>query len=221
MANTLHEPRVASALKRMFAQAEQDEISFRRVDEENGGNAFDPARLTAQQRADVADRIYMPVSADAGRLLYSMVRAARPATVVEFGTSYGISTLHLAAAVRDNGTGQVVTTEMSATKAQAARRTFTETGLDDVVTLLEGDALETLADLEGPVGLLLLDGWKELYLPVLKLLEPQLAPGALVAGDDLDLPGMQPYLDYVRDPGNGYESITFPVEDGVEISCRV
>jgi predicted O-methyltransferase YrrM len=177
--------------------------------------------MTAQERADAAAEIYMPVSAAGGRLLYTLVRATRPGTVVEFGTSFGISTVHLAAAVRDNGTGRVITTELSASKARAARQTFTATGLDDVITLLEGDARETLARLDVSPGLVLLDGWKDLYLPVLHLLEPRLAPGTLVVGDDIHLRSVQPYLDYVRAPASGYENVTFPDQDeGMEISCR-
>jgi predicted O-methyltransferase YrrM len=161
------------------------------------------------------------VSATSGRLLYTLVRAARPATVVEFGTSFGISTLYLAAAIRDNGTGQVITTELSADKASAARQSFAATGLDDLITLLHGDARETLADLGASPGLVLLDGWKDLCLPVLRLLEPALAPGALVVADDIDLADLGPYLDYVRAPGSGYVSVTFPDGDeGMEISCR-
>jgi predicted O-methyltransferase YrrM len=162
----------------------------------------------------------MPVSAAGGRLLYAPIRAVKPAAVVEFGTSFGISTLHLAAAVRDNGTGRVITTELSAAKARAARETFARTGLGDVITLLEGDARETLADLGVSPGLVLLDGWKDLCLPVLHLLEPRLAPGTLVVADDTSLDSMQPYLTYVRAQGSGYENVTFPVEDGMEISCR-
>ena len=144
----------------------------------------------------------------------------KPVVVVEFGTSFGISTLYLAAAVRDNGTGRVVTTELSAAKARAARETFAAAGLDDVITLLEGDARETLADLGASPGLVLLDGWKDLCLPVLHLLEPRLAPGTLVIADDTGLDSMRPYLTYVRAPDSGYENVAFPVEDGMEISCR-
>jgi predicted O-methyltransferase YrrM len=67
----------------------------------------------------------------------------------------------------------------------------------------------------------LLDGWKDLCLPVLRLLESRLAPGALVVADDTVLPGVAGYLDYVRDPANGYVSVAFPVDDGMDISCRV
>ena len=86
------------------------------------------------------------------------------------------------------------------------------------MTILPGDALQTLADVPGPVGLALLDGWKDLTLPVLRLLEPKLAPGALVAADDSSFANMADYLAYVRDPANGYISVSFPVEDGVELS---
>ncbi|HTJ72173.1 MAG TPA: class I SAM-dependent methyltransferase [Actinospica sp.] len=218
--STLNDPRVASALERMFADAARDDENWNRALGDQS-TAFDFSTATAQQRADTAADIYMPVSVDGGRLLYSLIRAARPTTVVEFGMSFGISTLHLAAAVRDNGVGRVVTTEMSASKAAAARRTFAETGLDDVITVLEGDALETLpAHVADGVGFVLLDGWKDLYLPVLRLLEPHLAPGTLVIGDDAEMKSVQPYLDYVREPVNGYTSVLFPIEDGMEISCR-
>ncbi|MEW2567421.1 class I SAM-dependent methyltransferase [Streptomyces sp. NPDC047070] len=216
---TLAEPRVSAALTRMFEAAARDDETVSRLRSDRPRD--DRGTRTAQELADMAQEIYMPVSADGGRLLYNLVRATRPATVVEFGTSYGISTLHLAAAVRDNGTGRVVTTEMSRTKAAAARETFAATGLDDVITVLEGDALRTLAGLTQPVDFLFLDGWKDLCLPVLRLLEPHIAPGTLVVADDVDLPDLGPYLDHVRDTANGYHSVTFPVEDGLEISCRL
>ena len=120
---------------------------------------------SAQERADALSDIYMPVTPEAGRLLYALVRAGRPSTVVEFGMSFGISALHLAAAVKDNGHGRVVTTELSAAKVAAAKKTFAQTGVDDVITVLEGDALATLPTLDGAVDFVLLDGWKELYLP--------------------------------------------------------
>jgi predicted O-methyltransferase YrrM len=161
----------------------------------------------------------MPVSRDGGQLLYALTRAARPQTVVEFGTSFGISTIFLAAAVIDNGAGRVVTTELSQAKAARARANLSAAGVDGPVTVLTGDAQQTLADVPGPIGLVLLDGWKDLYLPVLRLLEPGLAPGALVVADDSTFPSVASYLAYVRDPAHGYVTVSFPVEDGMEISC--
>jgi predicted O-methyltransferase YrrM len=213
--DTLADPRVETALSRMFALAAHDEDAA----PVSGFEAKTP-----QERADATAGIYMPISATGGQLLYNLVRAVHPATVVEFGMSFGISALYLAAAVRDNGTGRVITTELSKDKIASARRTFAEAGLDDLITVLEGDALETLGGpggLDGPAGFVLLDGWKDLCLPVLRLLEPHLEPGTLVVADDVGLSGLRPYLDHVRDPASGYRSVTFPVEDGMEISCRL
>ena len=177
------------------------------------------AEASAAELADVLQDAYIPISADAGKLLYALIRASLPETVVEFGTSFGISTIYLAAAVTDNGTGHVMTTELSSRKVEAAGSNLKEAGVDAPVTILEGDALETLACVPGPVGLVLLDGWKDLCLPVLRLLEPKLSPGALVAADDITNPGMTDYLAHIRDPANGYVTVAFPVEDGMEISC--
>lgn len=216
MTTTLQDARVASTLDRMYAES-KNQMSLLR--ERRG--AFDRP-MTAQERAEAMSEFYIPVTPEAGRLLYSLVRATRPATIVEFGMSFGISAVHLAAAVRDNGTGRVVTTELSETKIAAAKRTFAETGLDDVITILEGDALSTLAEVPGPVDFVLLDGWKDLYLPVLELLEPRLSPGVLVIADNASSADMAPYLERVRNPENGYVSFNFQVRDSdsMEISCR-
>jgi predicted O-methyltransferase YrrM len=219
MPTTLQDSRVAAALDRMYAETrEQGQLLREKHDELRRLSS-----ASAQDRADAMSVFYIPVTPEAGRLLYSLVRATRPATIVEFGMSFGISAIHLASAVRDNGSGRVVTTELSATKIAAAKRTFTETGLDDLITILEGDALSTLANVDGPVGFVLLDGWKELYLPVIKLLEPRLSAGALVVADNTEMADTQPYLDYVRDADNGYVSVNFLARDSdsMEISCRV
>jgi predicted O-methyltransferase YrrM len=215
---TLQDARVASALDRMYAESTEQAARLR----EMSGDFERLAKASAQEQADALSDFYLPVTPEAGRLLYALVRSSRPATVVEFGMSLGISALHLAAAVRDNGSGRVVTTELSAAKVTSAKETFAETGLDDLITVLEGDARQTLTSVDGPVGFVLLDGWKELYLPVAKLLEPKLAPGALIVADNTSMDDTKPYLDHVRDPGNGYVSVNFPVREGdsMEISCR-
>jgi predicted O-methyltransferase YrrM len=215
---TLRDPKVATALERMYAESAEQFASMR-----EGGTDF--SRLesaSAQERADAFSEYYLPVTQDAGRLLYALVRAVRPATIVEFGMSLGISAIHLASAVRDNGGGRVVTTELSAAKVTAAKKTFTDVGLDDLITVLEGDALATLQSLDNTVDFVVLDGWKELYVPVLELLEPRLSPGTLVVADNTSMAELVPYLDYVRDPANGYVSVSFPARDAdsMEISCR-
>jgi predicted O-methyltransferase YrrM len=213
MTNTLTSPRVQDVLGRLFAAADRDH------DHEP---ALPPGRTLATvsplERAEALQDVYIPISAEAGTLLYALTRAIRPQTVVEFGTSFAISTIYLAAAVTDNGTGHVVTTELSGKKVEAAGANLEQAGVGDAVTILAGDARQTLADLPGPIELVLLDGWKDLCLPVLRLLEPVLAPGALVAADDNSHASMADYLGYVRNPANGYATVSFPVEDGMEIS---
>jgi predicted O-methyltransferase YrrM len=210
MTNTLHTPEVEAVLDRLFTAASQDDDHA----------PTPPGRpyATAADRSEACQDLYLPICAEAGRLLYALTRAIRPQTVVEFGTSFGISTVYLAAAVTDNGTGHVLTTELSEKKVEIARANLREAGVGAAVTVLPGDARQTLAGLPGPVGLVLLDGWKELCLPVLRLLEPKLAPGALIAADDNSQANMAEYLGYVRDTANGYVTVSFPVEDGMEIS---
>jgi predicted O-methyltransferase YrrM len=219
--DSLTSPPVRPVLDRLFQAAQSEDAVNRVTVRERHPDGF--AGRSAREQADAYAELYIPISPEAGRLLYALIRASRPATVVEFGTSFGISTIHLAAAVRDNGTGHVVSTELHAAKVARARANLAEAGLAGQVTILEGDARETLADLPGPVGFVLLDGWKDLYLPVLRLLEPRLAPGALVVADDTISMAAQMtgYLGYVRDPAHGYLSVSFPESDGLEISCRV
>jgi predicted O-methyltransferase YrrM len=216
--STLTDPKIASALDRMYAESHEQMTALR----SGSGRFADLANATAQERADALSDIYMPVTPEAGRLLYSLVRATRPQTVVEFGMSLGLSGIHLASAVRDNGSGRVVTTELSAAKIAAAKKNFAEAGLSEVITVLEGDALETLKTLNGKVDFVLLDGWKEFYLPVFQLLEERFSPGTLIVADNTNMPETQPYLDYVRDPANGYVSVNFLARDSdsMELSCR-
>jgi len=218
--NSLTSPPVRPVLDRLF-QAADDAAAHWATMRRRHPDGF--AALSAREQADAYGELYIPVSPEGGRLLYTLIRASRPATVVEFGTSFGISTIHLAAAVRDNGTGRVVSTELHPAKVARARANLAAAGLAAVVTILEGDARQTLAGLPGPVEFVLLDGWKNLYLPVLRMLEPRLTPGALILADDTVSMAaeMADYLSYVRDPAHGYLSIAFPESDGLEISCRV
>lgn len=159
----------------------------------------------------------LPVSRETGALLYMLARSSKARTVVEFGTSFGISTLHLAAALRDNGGGQLITTEFEPSKAARARQNLKEGGLDDLVEIREGDALQTLrVDLPERIDLLLLDGAKSLYPEILALLESRLKPGALIIADNAEY--SPEYLAHVRAPGQGYLSI--PFAEDVELSLR-
>jgi predicted O-methyltransferase YrrM len=220
MPDSLDTPAVRAVLDRLFAAAQaEDGPILERIAREHQASA---GPLTAAQQSEVFGEAYIPVAPETGRLLYSLIRAARPQTVIEFGSSFGISTIHLAAAVADNGTGRVISTELNPAKAERARDHLAEAGLAGVTEIITGDARQTLAAVPGPVGFVLLDGWKQLYLDLLHLLEPALAPGALVAADDTDSFAwvLADYLAYVRDPANGYVSTRFPIGDGLELSLR-
>ena len=152
---------------------------------------------------------YLSVSPDFGRLLYICARTRNASRVVEFGTSFGISTIHLACAVRDNGGGTVIGTELEPSKAARAREHLSAAGVADFVDIRVGDALDTLRDgVGGPVAVVHLDGAFSLYRKVLQLLEPQLEPNALILAEN----GTPDYLDYVREPANGYVSLALPFE---------
>lgn len=212
---------LAGLLDRLFAQAERnDPPLLARAGETINRHAGTPRDSVAAAELDQA---FIPVSPEVGRLLFTLVRAQRARCVVEFGTSFGISTLYLAAALRDLGGGRVITTELNAAKAQQAQCHIDEAGLSDWVEIRVGDALQTLRQIDSPIDFVLLDGWKDLYLPVFQLLEPRLSVGALVVADDLHLfpDAMRPYLDYVRTPGNFFLSLELPLGDGVELTLRV
>lgn len=168
------------------------------------------------------DDKYIPIVPQQGMFLYMQARALNAKNILEFGTSYGISTLYLAKAAKDNG-GKVITTEYLPHKAAAARQNFEEAGLSEYIELREGDALETLKNINTEIDFVLLDGWPDLVYPVFKLIEPQLKKGAVIAVDDVKeyKPSMQDYLDYVRNPENGYISTTIYPNKGTEFTIKV
>ncbi|MEI9420528.1 O-methyltransferase [Mesorhizobium sp. Cs1299R1N1] len=162
--------------------------------------------------------LWLAVSPETGTLLYMLARSTGARIIVEFGTSFGISTLYLAAALRDNGGGRLITTEFESSKVMRAKANLREGGLIDLVEIREGDALETLsADLPETIDLLLLDGAKALYPEILGLVESRLRPGALVIADNADF--APDYLERVRLPAGGYMST--PFGDEVELSMRL
>jgi predicted O-methyltransferase YrrM len=158
------------------------------------------------------------VSRETGTLLYMLARGAKARNIVEFGTSFGISTLYLAAALRDNGGGRLITTEFEASKVARARENLTAGGLIDLVEIREGDALQTLkGGLPETIDLVLLDGAKALYPEVLALVENRLRPGAFIVADDADV--NPDYLARVRSAKHGY--LSTPFGEDVEVSMRL
>lgn len=162
--------------------------------------------------------LWLPVSRETGVLLYMLARGTNARNIVEFGTSFGLSTLYMAAALRDNGGGRLIGSEFEPSKIAKAREHLAEGGVSDLVEIREGDALKTLAtDLPASIDLLLLDGAKSLYSDVLALVESRLRPGALIVADNAD--HSPDYLARVRAPGSGYLSVPFAGD--VELSTRL
>ena len=177
-------------------------------------------RVWGAERGQAYGGAPLSITPEVGELLCVLVLARRPATVVEFGASHGYSTIHLAAAVRDLGSGRVISTEIEPEKAAAAQRNLAEAGLGDLAELRVGDALITLRDVP-EVDLLFLDGWNNLYEPVLDLLEPRLSPGALVIADlSADDPDQVSYVERMHAPDGGYLTVDVPLDAGVVVSAR-
>ncbi len=223
--NALDSDRVAQTLRRLFQEAAEADRGlmdqFGANPDEDAGQMYAQAIAStlADERRDLRAVYrgyagnFLNVSAAYGRFLYQCARSRRATRIVEFGTSMGVSTIHLAAALRDMGGGQLIGTELEPAKAERARANLLAAGLAEGVEIRVGDARETLADFGGPIDLVLLDGAISLYLPVLRLLEPRLKPGTPILAEnawDHD----NEYLDYVRDPANGYVSQPLEIDPG-------
>jgi predicted O-methyltransferase YrrM len=219
--DTLASPKVVGLLNRLFDAADAGDPELlariqREADERFGGQRYAP------ELSPLFDRAYLPVPPEVGRFLYVLTRAKRPKSIVEVGTSFGVSAIHFACALKDNGEGQLISAELSRVKSEAAANNLAALGLCNLVEIRCGDAFETLKSFSGKIDLLFLDGWKDGYLPLLKMLEGAIAPGGLVVADDIRLfpERLASYLAYVREPLNSYHSVELPIGDGVELSVR-
>ena len=158
---------------------------------------------------------------------YQLCRAANARRIVEAGTSYGVSTLYLAAAVRDNirasgGEGVVIGTEYEPGKASIARGHFELAGLSGFIDLREGDLRETLRRIDGPIDFMLVDIWIAMARPALELVAPHLRAGAMVVCDNTAMhrDAYADYFAFIEDPANGFRTMTLPFDGGLELSVR-
>lgn len=185
--------------------------------EEELQRAGDPRTALAMR-----DSYLLHVGEEVARFLHSLIIARNAKHVVELGTSYGYSTLFLADAVRATG-GKLVTLELSAEKQEYARSALDRAGLSQHVEWLQGDALDLLASLDGPFDFILLDLWKELYVPCLDLFVPKLAEGAIIAADNMLFPELvRPEAEIYRAAVRtkpGLQSVLLPIGQGIELSC--
>jgi predicted O-methyltransferase YrrM len=218
--SSLRSPEVVRTLDRLHLRARADFLQIALavpfvVPDFFGLRKVDDARLSRRMR-----RTFLPVSRSQGRMLYLVARSIDARRIVEFGTSFGISTIYLAAAVKDNGGGVVVGTELDRSKHEKATEHLRQAGLDRFADVRLGDALQTLADVEAPVDMVLLDGWKDGYLPVLELLKPKLRPRAVVLADNIFTfrKALRPYVAHVQSGEKGFVSTTLNISDGFELS---
>jgi predicted O-methyltransferase YrrM len=214
----LHDARAGlSPLKDPDINAVIDRVWYSQRYPSDGGPRSNPNR----DPADYAEYGFSIFPAQ-GDLIYLLCRAMRASRVVEFATSVGLSTLYFATALRDNGGGTVIGSELVPAKVAAARRNLADAGLDDYADIREGDGRETLRDLGGPVDFALIDGWPlasgpSLARQVIEIVAPQLRVGAFVMNDN----GEEDYMDFIRDPHNGFSSITLPIKRGTELSVKL
>jgi predicted O-methyltransferase YrrM len=169
------------------------------------------------------DDLLLSVGREAGILLYLLCTGAQSRRILELGTSYGYSTVWLGAAARATG-GKVQSLELREFKIEAARQALTRAGLSSRVEFHAGDCLETLKQLPGPFDFVLLDVWKDLYLPCFELVHPKLAPNGVIVADNMLLPeAVRPqaeaYRARVRAAGD-MDSVLVEVGNGIEISRK-
>ena len=219
---TLHSKPFSEVLSRLETEANTSESQLRQrlADMSPTARAAmmklakeDPTSFYVQTAKD----LFLAVAPETRRLLYMLARSSNAKSIVEFGTSFGVSTLFLAAAVRDNGGGKIITAGFESGKAARARATFEEAGVSDLIELREGDALTTLANaLPNSIDLVLLDGAKPLYSRVLDLLEPKLKSGALVLADNAD-----DSPEYVAKVRRSDRYLSIPIGEELELSLKI
>lgn len=184
----------------------------------NGGGPRQNASPDPEAFADYGFSIHP----EQGDLIYLLCRGMGAKRVVDFATSVGMSALYFAAAMRDNGGGRVIGAELVSAKAKVARGNLEDAGLDAYVDIRVGDARETLWDLGGTVDFALIDGWPggegpSLARQIIETLAPQIRRGGYVLNDNAE----PDFLEFIRDPKNGFVSMTLPIKRGTELALKV
>ena len=223
----LNDPRLEALLDRVHAQSTgQNEavMSYFMTRAQEG--TLDWSGFDEGMHRFMSDKL-IALDREKAEFCYQLCRALRAKRVVEAGTSFGVSTLYLAAAVRDNvrgdgGAGLVIGTEHEPAKAKAARAHFAEAGLSGLIELREGDLRETLSDVRGPLDFALMDIWTPMARPALELVAPALRPGAAVVCDNTTQfrDPYREYFEFVNDRKNGLRTVTLPFEGGLELTVR-
>lgn len=196
MQNIQIDPTVQAVISSLFKDAKFDGLK--------AANGFAKMIFRPLKPEDM-ENVYLPISQEQGEFFYKTIIENNFQSIVEFGTSFGISTLFLAAAAKETN-GKVITTELLPSKAKTANKNFKKAALENFIELREGDAIKTLANFNQPIDFLMLDGWKDLYLPLFKQLEPFFHKKTIIYADNVDMKDTQPFLDYIYAHTTVYKS---------------
>ena len=188
-----------------------------RIAEEAVVMKADPAGVSRRR-----DEFLLAVGPEVGRLLHALIIGRGAKRILELGTSYGYSTAFLADAARQSG-GRVYTMDLVADKQAYARTQLEEAGLLEPVEWMLGDATQMLKSLDGPFDFVLVDLWKNLYVPCLDLFYPKLAQNAVIVADNMLFPEIvradaEAYRTAVKRKRN-LQSVLLPIGNGIELSC--
>jgi predicted O-methyltransferase YrrM len=220
--SVIGDPKLEALLAGLHARSDAQALAMQSFDAERTSVAEPPSPKEA--RAFLRDKL-VALDPDKAEFCYQLCRASNARRIVEIGTSYGVSTLYLAAAIRDNihvagGDGVVIGTEYESNKAAAARAHFEQAGLSHLVDLREGDLRQTLKQIDGPVDFMLMDIWITMARPALELVTPHLRPGAIVIADNTRQYRSE-YADYFAFlEAKGFRTMTLPFDGGLEMSVR-
>ena len=224
--SVLHDPGLERLLARLHAESDAQSGAMPAYDALRGQEDAAPHIDDAMRLKTFRSDKLVALDRDKAELCYLLCRASNARRIVEIGTSYGVSTLYLAAAVRDNagakGGGMVIGTEHEPGKARAARLNFAQAGLSQWIDLREGDLRETLKQIDGPVDFVLVDIWISMARPALEIVTPHLRPGAIVVCDNTERhrTAYADYFAFINDPANGFRTMTLPYGGGLELSVR-
>jgi predicted O-methyltransferase YrrM len=224
VASLLNDLKLEALLDRLHAQsdAQVDETDAYFTQRERDGTLDYENYCDHDMRRFLSDKL-VALDRDKAEFCYQLCRSLRATRVVEAGTSFGVSTLYLAAAVRDNQVenGVVIGTEHEP-KVEIARENFKKASLSEFIELREGDLRQTLQDIGGPVDFMLVDIW-DVALPALERVSPSLRRGAIVVCDNTTVAAdeYRDYFKFVNDPGNCLRTMTVPFQGGLELTVRV
>jgi predicted O-methyltransferase YrrM len=221
MPSVLNDPVLDRLLPGLHAASlAQDEAITRYWREERTGPWT--GGMEARDHAFLADKA-VALDRDKAEFCYMICRATGARRIVEAGTSFGVSTLYLAAAVRDNGGGVVYGAEYEPAKAERARANFEAAGLASFIDLHEGDIVEATRTFEGPIDFILFDIWGDVVRPMLDILMPRLRPGAVICTDNTasSRAGYARLFELLEHPANGFRTMTLPFEGGFELTVKL